>query len=84
MQPGSYAMKKVLRGVERIAHTVGVILAIGAIAWIWVRPAEKSGGQPNFAGAELQQKRLAIFLDGTWNSVDSNTNVWRVPGAQRF
>jgi uncharacterized protein (DUF2235 family) len=25
-----------------------------------------------------QQKRLAIFLDGTWNEVDSNTNVWRM------
>jgi uncharacterized protein (DUF2235 family) len=25
-----------------------------------------------------QQKRLAIFLDGTWNAVDSNTNVWRM------
>jgi uncharacterized protein (DUF2235 family) len=25
-----------------------------------------------------QQKRLAIFLDGTWNAVDNNTNVWRM------
>jgi uncharacterized protein (DUF2235 family) len=25
-----------------------------------------------------QQKRLAVFLDGTWNAVDSNTNVWRM------
>jgi uncharacterized protein (DUF2235 family) len=71
-------MKKVLRWVERIAHTIGVILAIGAIAWIWVRPTEKSGSQPNFAGAEQQQKRLAIFLDGTWNSINGNTNVWRM------
>jgi len=23
-------------------------------------------------------ERLALFLDGTWNSVDSNTNVWRM------
>jgi uncharacterized protein (DUF2235 family) len=43
-----------------------------------VRPSERSGGQSNFAGAEQQQKRLAIFLDGTWNSIDSNTNVWRM------
>jgi uncharacterized protein (DUF2235 family) len=71
-------MKKLLRLVERIAHTIGVILAIGIIAWVWVRPIEKSGGQPNFAGAEQQQKRLVVFLDGTWNSVDSNTNVWRM------
>jgi hypothetical protein len=75
---GSHAMKKFLRLVERIAHTIGVILVIGVIAWVWVRPVEKSGGQPNFAGAEQQQKRLVVFLDGTWNSVDSNTNVWRM------
>jgi hypothetical protein len=23
-------------------------------------------------------KRLAVFLDGTWNVVDDNTNVWRL------
>ena len=66
------------RWIERIAHTIGVVLVILAIAWIWVRPSEKSGVQPNFAGAEQQQKRLVVFLDGTWNSVDSNTSVWRM------
>ena len=25
-----------------------------------------------------QQKRLAVFLDGTWNNVDDDTNVWRL------
>src|ERR1700674_4205441 len=69
---------RVWRWIERGAHWLAVLLAIAAIAWIWVRPAEKSGGQPNFAGAEQQQKRLVIFLDGTWNSIDSNTNVWRM------
>lgn len=68
-------MMNVLRWFTRM---IGVILLIGIIGWIWVRPPEKSGGQPNFAGAEQQQKRLAIFLDGTWNSIDSNTNVWRM------
>jgi uncharacterized protein (DUF2235 family) len=24
------------------------------------------------------QKRLAVFLDGTWNAVGDNTNVWRL------
>jgi uncharacterized protein (DUF2235 family) len=23
-------------------------------------------------------KRLAIFLDGTWNTLNNNTNVWRL------
>jgi uncharacterized protein (DUF2235 family) len=56
-------------------------LAIIGIVWIGVivgKPAEKSGSQPTFAGADQKQKRLAIYLDGTWNSVDSNTNVWRM------
>jgi uncharacterized protein (DUF2235 family) len=72
------AHSRVWRWIERIAHWLAVLLAIGVIAWIWVRPSEKSGGQPNFAGAEQQQKRLAIFLDGTWNSINSNTSVWRM------
>jgi uncharacterized protein (DUF2235 family) len=25
-----------------------------------------------------RMKRLAIFLDGTWNTLDNNTNVWRL------
>src|ERR1700730_18175576 len=72
---------KVLRLIERIAHWIALFLGIVAIVAVGViigRPSEKSGNQPNFAGAEQQQKRLAIFLDGTWNSVDSNTNVWRM------
>jgi uncharacterized protein (DUF2235 family) len=72
---------KILRWIERIAHTIGLLLAIVAIVWIGViigRPSEKSGNQQNFAGAEQQKKRLAVFLDGTWNSVNSNTNVWRM------
>lgn len=74
-------MKKVLRFIERFAHWVALVLGIVAIAWIVAlvgRPAEKSGSQPTFAGADQKQKRLAIYLDGTWNSVDSNTNVWRM------
>ena len=23
-------------------------------------------------------KRIALFLDGTWNNVSDNTNVWRL------
>jgi uncharacterized protein (DUF2235 family) len=74
-------VKKVLRLIERVAHWIGLLLSIAAIVASGViigRPSEKSGNQPNFSGVELQKKRLAIFLDGTWNSVDSNTNVWRM------
>ena len=24
------------------------------------------------------KKRIAVFLDGTWNTVNDNTNVWRL------
>jgi uncharacterized protein (DUF2235 family) len=74
-------MKVFLRVIERTAHWIGLLLGIVAIVAVGViigRPSEKSGNQPNFTGAEQQQKRLAIFLDGTWNSVNSNTNVWRM------
>lgn len=56
--------------VALLAVIVGVVIIS--------RPPEKGGTQPNFAGANLQQKRLVVYLDGTWNSVDSNTNVWRM------
>jgi uncharacterized protein (DUF2235 family) len=26
----------------------------------------------------LEPKRIALFLDGTWNVVSNNTNVWRL------
>jgi uncharacterized protein (DUF2235 family) len=28
--------------------------------------------------ATAPTKRLALFLDGTWNQVSDNTNVWRL------
>ena len=29
-------------------------------------------------GTRPGKKRIAIFLDGTWNTVNDNTNVWRL------
>ena len=72
---------KILRGIERGAHWLGFVFGVVTIAGFITlisRPQEKSGTQPNFSGAEQKQKRLAIYLDGTWNSVESNTNVWRM------
>jgi len=74
-------LKKILRLTERIALWGALLLGVVAIVWIGVivgRPAEKSGSQPTFAGADQNQKRLTVYLDGTWNSVNSNTNVWRM------
>ena len=74
-------LSKALRLIERLAHWFGFLLGITAIVAIGViigRPSEKSGNQPNFAGVEQQQKRLVIFLDGTWNDLGNNTNVWRM------
>ena len=73
--------KKVLRIIERVAHSVGVVLGIVALVWIGVivgRPSRDEWQSAELCRAEQQHKRLAIFLDGTWNSVDSNTNVWRM------
>jgi uncharacterized protein (DUF2235 family) len=39
--------------------------------------SEDAADAPKIASKQAQ-KRLAIFLDGTWNEVDSNTNVWRM------
>lgn len=42
------------------------------------RPSANESRQSSTAGLEQQPKRLVIFLDGTWNTVHSNTNVWRM------
>src|SRR5581483_5016328 len=72
---------KVWHWVWQIAHSIILLAVITAMIAIGVfigRPGEKGGNQSNVAGADQQQKRLAVFLDGTWNSVDTNTNVWRM------
>lgn len=72
---------KVWHGIWRIAHSIILLAVVAVMIAIGVfigRPGEKGGNQSNLAGAEQQQKRLAVFLDGTWNSVDTNTNVWRM------
>jgi uncharacterized protein (DUF2235 family) len=60
-----------------VIHMMATVLIVLAVV-IVSRPSETSGSQPNFAGVEQKQKRLVLFLDGTWNSIDSNTNVWRM------
>lgn len=39
--------------------------------------ADSDPKSPAPAGAR-PRKRLAVFLDGTWNDPDANTNVWRL------
>lgn len=36
-----------------------------------------AGSPPSAATSAVPKKRLALFLDGTWNQVSDNTNVWR-------
>ncbi|RTL77258.1 MAG: DUF2235 domain-containing protein [Bradyrhizobiaceae bacterium] len=74
-------MKFIYGSLKKLLHVSAFVLAVAAIVAIGIivsRPSEKSGNQSNFTGSEQQKKRLAVFLDGTWNSVDSNTNVWRM------
>ena len=41
-------------------------------------PAEEAKGAAPVVAVGQQSKRLAVFLNGTWNAVDDNTNVWRM------
>jgi uncharacterized protein (DUF2235 family) len=41
-------------------------------------PAEEATTVAPKVAVGQQVKRLALFLDGTWNSVENNTNVWRM------
>ena len=69
--------KWVKKGLWGLLHLA--VIAIVALAVVIItRPPETNGSQPNFAGVEQKQKRLVLFLDGTWNSIESNTNVWRM------
>lgn len=53
-----------------------VLVCVSTIAAFLATAREASAEAP--AISVEQKKRLAIFLDGTWNAVDSNTNVWRM------
>lgn len=61
--------------MNRIALTVG-------LAFVWsllTFPVSAGAAETESPAISIEQKkRLAIFLDGTWNAVDSNTNVWRM------
>ena len=41
-------------------------------------PAEEAKAEVPAVAVAPKSKRLAVFLDGTWNAVDTNTNVWRM------
>ncbi|MBN9085189.1 MAG: DUF2235 domain-containing protein [Rhizobiales bacterium] len=74
-------LRSIWHGIERgiLWFSVLVLLcAVIAIGAIVSRPPQRGGNQATFAGVEQQKKRLVIYLDGTWNSVNSNTNVWRM------
>ncbi len=72
---------KVWHRIWRIAHPIILLATVAGMIAIGVfigRPGEKGGNQSNSIETDQQPKRLAVFLDGTWNSVDTNTNVWRM------
>ena len=74
-------LRSIWHGIERGILWLSVLVllcAVIAIGAIVSRPPQRGGNQATFAGVEQQKKRLVIYLDGTWNSVNSNTNVWRM------
>lgn len=48
-----------------------------SLAMLWASIGGVLAESPKIETVQ-NQKRLALFLDGTWNEVDSNTNVWRM------
>src|SRR5216684_636788 len=58
-----------------------IVLAVLLICASAISAFSAPAGEANAEAPAVsvgQQKRLAVFLDGTWNAVDSNTNVWRM------
>jgi hypothetical protein len=68
-------MKRFVKIVERIVGYSILVAMIVAVVMIVGQPQTTGGNQEAFSGPTEQKKRLAIFLDGTWNAVNSNTNV---------
>src|SRR5260221_1230626 len=71
-------MKRFLKIVERLAGYAILLAMIVAVVMIVGQPQTTGGNQDAFSGSTDQKKKLAICLDGTWNQVNSNTNVWRM------
>jgi uncharacterized protein (DUF2235 family) len=53
----------------------GVLIADTVVAYL--EPFLPATIKPITGGNMDGKKRIALFLDGTWNSVQNNTNVWR-------
>ncbi len=56
---------------------LGVVLICASAISAFSAPAGEANEEAP-AVSVGQQKRLAVFLDGTWNEADNNTNVWRM------
>lgn len=54
------------------------MLAVATVVTFVTRPSETRSRQSASMATGQEPKRLVLFLDGTWNTVDSNTNVWRM------
>lgn len=71
-------MMRFVKIVERIVGYAILVAMIVAVVMIVGQPQTTGGNQEVLSGPSDQKKRLVIFLDGTWNEVNSNTNVWRI------
>ena len=71
-------MKRFLKILERLVGYSILLAGVVAVVMIVGQPQTTGGNQDAFSGPVDQKKRLAVFLDGTWNQVNSNTNVWRM------
>jgi uncharacterized protein (DUF2235 family) len=53
---------------------LSIVLSLSAFS----ASGEEAKGMVPAVAVGQESKRLAVFLDGTWNAVDDNTNVWRM------
>lgn len=61
-----------------VAAMLVCMLGVALIVTFVTRPSETGSRHSAAIATGQQPKRLVIFLDGTWNNVQSNTNVWRM------
>jgi len=82
----SHAVRRLLVRVKagfkwwRLAGVAALLICMFAVAVVVVfitRPSETGSRQSASVATGQQPKRLVIFRDGTWNNVQSNTNVCR-------
>jgi uncharacterized protein (DUF2235 family) len=73
-------LKRDIQNRERTMKNMvlAVVLICAAAVSAFTGVAREAKAEAPAVTVAQPSKRLAVFLDGTWNEVDTNTNVWRM------